>query len=326
MKVLVSRPFPGPAVDFLRERGYELTVLDDGRAQGVFKEKLAETDGVIAMLSDSLPATTLASCRNLKAIANYAVGYNNIDLQACTSAGIVVTNTPDVLTDATADIAMLLMLMVMRRAPEAMRFLADGKFTGWKPEFLLGRDLKSKTLGILGMGRIGKAVARRAESFGMKVLYHTRYRAKADLPWPRVSFDGLLSESDVLSLHLPLTDSTCHLIGAVQLGKMKEGAVLVNTSRGPIVDEGALVEALRSEHLFGAGLDVFEEEPKVNPRLWQLPNVVLLPHIGSGTLETRSEMGTTAATSLHEALLGKHASNTVNPEVYSSEVWQSRQT
>jgi len=239
-------------------------------------------------------------------------------------------NTPDVLADATADIAMLLLLLlvvvVVHRAPEAMRFLADGKFTGWKPEFLLGRDLKSKTLGILGMGRIGKAVARRAESFGMKVLYHTRYRAKADLPWPRVSFDGLLSESDVLSLHLPLTDSTCHLIGAVQLGKMKEGAVLVNTSRGSIVDEGTLVEALRSEHLFGAGLDVFEEEPKVNPRLWQLPNVVLLPHIGSGTLETRSEMGTTAATSLHEALLGKHASNTVNPEVYSSEVWQSRQT
>lgn len=324
MKILVSRPFPGPAAEYLQRHGHQLTILEDARPQSRFLEELVQVDGVMAMLSDAITPAVLARCRNLRAVANYAVGYNNVDVEACTNSGIVVTNTPDVLTDATADVALLLILMAMRRAPEAMKVLADGGFTGWKPEFLLGRDLRGKTLGILGMGRIGTAVARRAEAFGMKILYHTRSGARADLSWPHVSFDGLLGESDVLSLHLPLTEATRHLIGAAQLGRMKRGSVLVNTARGPIVDEAALVDALRRGHLFGCGLDVFEEEPKVHPGLWELTNAVLLPHIGSGTLETRSEMGMMAARSLHEALSGRQAPNTVNPEVYASPVWKSR--
>lgn len=324
MKILVSRPIPGSAASFLREVGHEVKVLEDSRPQEMFHEELAGSDGVIAMLSDPLSGPAVAACPRLRGIANYAVGYNNVDIAACNVAGIPVTNTPDVLTDATADVAILLMLMAMRRGKESMKFLNEGRFTGWKPEFLLGRDMRSKTMGILGMGRIGQAVARRAEVFGMKILYHTRSGARADLPWPHVSLEGLLGESDVVSVHVPLTEKTRHMIGAAELGRMKAEAVLVNTARGPVIDEAALVAALGSGHLFGAGLDVFEEEPKVHPGLWKLPNAVLFPHIGSGTLETRSEMGLMAARSLNEALSGKKAPFTVNPEVYSTAAWKAR--
>ncbi|RCK78170.1 MAG: D-3-phosphoglycerate dehydrogenase [Candidatus Ozemobacter sibiricus] len=324
MRILISRPLPGGAADFLRRCGYQVTVLPDDRPQEQFQRELAQADGVICLLSDPMGAAVLAEAARLRAIATYAVGYNNIDIAACTRAGLPVTNTPDVLTDATADVAMILILMTMRRVPDAMRYLADGRFTGWKPDLLLGRDLRGKNLGIVGMGRIGQAVARRAEAFGMKIFYHTRSGPKPDLPWPHLSFDALLAEADVISIHVPLTDATRHLFGPAQLRRMKPGAVLINTARGPVVDEAALVEALASGHLAGAGLDVFEEEPKVHPGLWQHPNAVLLPHIGSGTLETRSEMGMMAARSLHEALSGRRAPFTVNPEVYDTPAWRQR--
>ena len=324
MDILISRPLPGPAPEFLRERGHRVTMLPDDRPAEEFRRELAGADGVVCLLSDPMGAEVIRTAGRLRAIANYAVGYNNVDVAAATAAGIPVTNTPDVLTDATADVAMTLLLMVMRRGPAAMRYLADGKFKGWKPDLLLGHDLRGKTLGIVGMGRIGQAVARRAEAFGMRIVYHTRSGAKPGLSWPAVTFDQLLAESDAISLHVPLAAATRHLFGAAELRRMKRGAVLINTARGPVIDEAALAAVLAEGHLLGAGLDVFEEEPKVHPGLWEAPNAVLLPHIGSGTVETRTEMGMMAARSLHEALTGRQASHTVNPEVYATPAWRSR--
>lgn len=315
MKILISRPIPGPAADFLRGHGYDVTVLNPKRTYQDYKDALNGVSGTISMLSDTMDAGLLESLADLRVISNYAVGYNNIDVAAATKAGIIVTNTPDVLTDATADLTLLLILMAMRRIPEAMKYLHEGRFDGWKPDLLLGFDLAGKNLGILGMGRIGCAVARRAEAFGMKVIYHNRSGVKPHLNYPHVSFDSLLKESDVLSIHLPLTADTRYLIGQKELEKMKSGAVLVNTARGPIIDESAFTEALESGKLFYGACDVFENEPSVHPGLLNLPNVILLPHIGSATVETRSKMGMVAARALHEALQKKIPGVAINPEV-----------
>ncbi|HQG29519.1 MAG TPA: D-glycerate dehydrogenase, partial [Candidatus Ozemobacteraceae bacterium] len=272
MKVVISRPIPGAAVELLKQAGHTVRVLDAHRPDEEFQAALAEADGVIPLLSDTLDARIIRQSGHLRAIANYAVGFNNIDLAAATGAGIVVTNTPDVLTDATADTALVLILMTMRRVRESERLLRDGLFKGWKPDVQLGLDLAGKNLGILGMGRIGQAVARRAEAFGMKILYHTRSGGKASLPYPHVSFETLLAESDVLSLHLPLTDMTRHLIGEAELKRMKKTAVLINTARGPIVDEAALAAALHNGTIYAAGLDVYEREPEIHPELLTAEN------------------------------------------------------
>ncbi|MBP7634077.1 D-glycerate dehydrogenase [Candidatus Ozemobacteraceae bacterium] len=323
MKVVISRPIPGAAVELLQQAGHTVRVLDAHRSDEEFLAALGEADGVIPLLSDTLDARVIRQSGHLRAIANYAVGFNNIDLAAATGAGIVVTNTPDVLTDATADTALVLILMTMRRVRESEQLLRDGLFKGWKPDVQLGLDLAGKNLGILGMGRIGQAVARRAEAFGMKIMYHTRSGGKASLPYPHVSFETLLAESDVLSLHLPLTDMTRHLIGEAELKRMKKTAVLINTARGPIVDEAALAAALHNGTIYAAGLDVYEREPEVHPELLTAANAVLLPHIGSQTIETRSAMAATAARALVEALDGKRPALTVNHAVFDTPIWRA---
>lgn len=252
---------------------------------------LPEADALVCLLSDTIDRTLLTRASDLRIVANIGVGYNNIDWEFARERGVVVTNTPGALTEATADLTMALILAAARRLPESEKFLRDGHFHGWDLELFLGMELRGATLGLVGMGRIGAAVARRARGFGMRILYHNRghlpQSEEADLGAARVELEELLSSSDVISLHCPLTTGTQHLIGPDQFRLMKQGAILVNTSRGPVVDEAALVEALRSGKLMAAGLDVFEREPEIHPGLLELSNVILLPHIGSATVATR---------------------------------------
>lgn len=248
---------------------------------------LAEADGAMTLLSDPLTRRVLSSSQNLRIVSNFAVGYNNIDLEAARELGIAVTNTPGVLTEATADLTMALILAVTRRIVEGD---AEVRRTGrceWEPLKLLGSSIQGKRLGIIGMGRIGMAVADRARAFGMEIVHHSRVTG--------IPLDELLSTSDVVSLHAPLTAQTRHIIGREALEKMKPTAYVINTSRGPLVDEAALCDALESGRLRGAALDVYEDEPEVNPRLVALPNVVIVPHIGSATEETRNGMARIAA-------------------------------
>src|SRR3712207_6588339 len=235
---------------------------------------------------------------NLKVIANMAVGYDNVDLEAANERGIVVTNTPEVLNETTADTAFMLMLAASRRLGEGERIVRSGRWEAWGPKMLLGPDVWGKKLGIVGFGRIGQALARRARGFDMEILYSARSRreeAERELDARYLELDVLLEECDFLSLHTPLTEETTHLIGAEELGRMKIEAVLVNTSRGPVVDEAALAEALAEQRIFAAGLDVYENEPEVHPKLLELENVVLAPHIGSASIETRDRMAVLAA-------------------------------
>ena len=270
---------------------------------------------LISMLSDPIDAEVIESNPRLKVIANYAVGTNNIDLKTASSREIVVTNTPGVLTDATADLAWSLILSLARRVLEGDRLVRTGRWMGWNPTQLLGMDLTGKTLGIIGMGRIGQAVARRAVGFGMRLIYHNRRRLpghfekKFNASYRPLS--RLLTTADIISLHVPLTPETRHLIDRRVLDRMKRTAFLINTARGPIVDEKALVNALKHGKIAGAGLDVFEEEPTVQKSLLTLPNVVLLPHLGSATIETRTKMGFMVIENIQAVLNGKLAPNAV---------------
>lgn len=313
-KVVVSSPIPGDEIQKLVSKGLRVVVLGESKTREEFLQALDDdVVGLIALLSDEISEEVLSLAPNLKGIANYAVGYNNIDLESCNKRNIPVSNTPDVLTCATADLTWTLILMCMRRIPESVEFLREGRFEGWKPNLLLGRDLHGKTLGIIGMGRIGQSVSARAAAFGMKTVYYTASGVKPGSPGKYLEFSQILSEADVLSLHVPLTPETKHLLGEEELRKMKPEAVLINTSRGPVVSENALVKVLKSGHLLAAGLDVFEKEPEIHPGLFEIPNVVLLPHIGSGTLETRTAMSALAVESLIEFLEGRLPLNTVNP-------------
>ena len=291
----ISRLLPDPVMTAARER-FRLRTEPTNNAPSTeeLKAGLREADAVICTLTDHIDAAMLADAPRLKILANYAVGYNNIDLAAATRRNIVVTNTPDVLTESTADLAWALLLAIARRVAEGDVYVRAGSWSGWTPTQMLGDDVSGKVLGIVGMGRIGQAVARRAAGFNMRVCYHSRSAQAPDrmvAPWERRSFADLLHEADFLSLHVPLTAESRHLIGPEQLGLMKPTAFLINTSRGPVVDEAALVSALRHYRLAGAGLDVFEEEPAVHPGLRELRQVVLLPHLGSATLATRVRMG-----------------------------------
>ncbi len=256
---------------------------------------IRSADGIISMLSDQIDREVIATAPRLKIIANYAVGYNNIDLKAAAERNISVTNTPGVLTETTADLAFSLLMAVARRIPEADRLVRSGAWRGWAPTELLGRDIYGKTLGIVGMGRIGQAMARRAAGFSMKVMYTQRHRLSVkeekSFRAEYLTLARLLRTSDYVSLHLPLTDASRHLIDEKALRRMKTGAFLINTARGPIVDETALVQALRENQIAGAGLDVFEEEPRLTPRLRQINEVVMAPHIGSASTDTRVRMG-----------------------------------
>ncbi|MDR4470356.1 MAG: D-glycerate dehydrogenase [Nitrospira sp.] len=267
----------------------------------------SQADAVICTLADRIDASILSQAIKLKIVANYAVGYNNIDLSAAAQRGIIVTNTPDVLTDATADLTWALLLGIARRVAEGDALVRTGHWTGWAPTQMLGTDVTGKTLGIVGMGRIGQAVAYRATGFRMSVLYAGRHAVSSPpgVSWTRQPLDTVLTHSDYLSLHVPLTDTTRHLIGQRELALMKPTAFLINTSRGPVIDESALLAALEAGTIAGAGLDVYEHEPAVSPALSSLPNVVLLPHLGSATLETRVRMGLICLENIAAALEGR---------------------
>lgn len=308
--VVVTAPLPGDALGLFEGKA-RVKVYRHPKpfSEGDLIKRARKAQGLIPLLADRVSAAVLESCPGLKVVANYAVGVDNVDLQAAVRLGVVVTNTPDVLTEATADLAWTLILGVARRVKEGAGMMQRRAFKGWAPDLLLGMDLRGKTLGIVGMGRIGQAVARRAPAFGMGVLYADGARlcesAESALGARRVSVADLLSVSDVVSLHCPLTPQTRHLLDRERLLSMKRGAILVNTARGPIVDEAALVEVLRDGHLMGAGLDVFEEEPRVAPGLAELPNALLLPHLGSASVETRHAMARLAVRNCLAVLEGR---------------------
>jgi glyoxylate reductase len=275
---------------------------------------VSRADGLLCVLTDRVDGALLAAAPRLRAVANCAVGYDNVDLRAAAARGLVVTNTPDVLTETCADFAWALLLAAARRVAEGDRLVRAGRWRGWSPDLLLGRDVHGATLGLIGLGRIGSAVARRAQGFGMRVLYHAR-RPATDAPAgaTRVALSRLLAAADFVSVHVPLTAATRHLIGARELARMRRGAVLVNTSRGLVVDEAALVRALASGRLAAAGLDVFEREPAVPAALRALPTVVLTPHVASATIATRERMAVLAARNLAAALAGRRPPNAVAP-------------
>ena len=313
--IVLSRDLPwGPAVDLdVLARGAELRVAATGRSPSAdeLRSACAGADALISMLSDRIDADFLAACPRLRVVANYAVGYDNLDRAAASERGVVLTNTPDVLTEATADIAFTLVLGVARRVREGERMMRAGEFHGWASDLLLGAELSGKTFGVIGLGRIGAATARRARGFGMKILYSNRSRApealEEELAAERRSVDEIVAESDVLSLHCPLNEASRHLIDARQLGRMKSGAILINTARGPVVDEAALVTALEAGQIRGAGLDVYEQEPKVHPGLVDRDDVMLLPHLGSATEETRATMAELALENCVRVLAGEPA-------------------
>lgn len=319
-RVLVTREVFDETLDYLRQH---CEVLDNQRdvpyAPDVLGKALAGCDGLLCALTDRVDAALLAAAPELKAVANIAVGYNNIDVPACTARGVMATNTPGVLDDSTADLAWTLMLGTARRITEVERRIRSGEWTGWRLKQWLGVDVHHATLGIVGMGRIGQAIARRASGFEMKVIYHNRKRIAPELERKcnaaYVSFDELLAQSDFIVLQVPYSPQTHHLIGAAQLAKMKPSAILINSTRGGVVDDAALIAALKNGAIRGAGLDVFENEPKLNPEFLKLDNVVLAPHVGSSTEATRKAMAMLAAHNLVAALQGAVPPNLINPEV-----------
>ena len=291
--------------------------------RGEIIEAAQDCDGIITLLSDPVDAQTISQLPRLKVIAQYAVGYDNIDIKEATRRGIIVTNTPGVLTETTADLTWSLIMATARRIVEADKYVRDGHWdVAWGPELLLGTDIYGATLGIVGMGRIGQAVARRALGFNMKVMYHSRSQNEGTLAINELldahatDLETLLRESDIVTLHVPLASDTHHMIGEKELSMMKSGSILVNTSRGQVIDEDALIKALSLGQLGGAGLDVYREEPiTADSPLLNLSNVVLLPHIGSASTKTRETMATMCAENLIAALNNDKPPNIVNPEV-----------
>ncbi len=311
----LSRLLPDPVMALVRER-FQLVQdpLDALPVPSALREGLCQADAAIVTLGDRIDAETIHAATRLKILANYAVGYNNIDLAATHVRGLIVTNTPDVLTDATADLTWALLLATARRVVEGDALVRSGRWTGWSPTQLLGAEVSGKTLGIIGMGRIGQAVAHRAVGFRMPVRYHTRQpMATSSLPreWEHRSLHDILGEADVVTVHVPLTPATHHLIGVRELAWMRPTSFFINTARGPIVDERALVDALKTGIIAGAGLDVYEQEPAIHSELAQLKQVVLLPHLGSATVRARVQMGLVCLENIHAVLDGRPAPNQV---------------
>ncbi|HCQ02144.1 MAG TPA: D-glycerate dehydrogenase [Candidatus Latescibacteria bacterium] len=316
--VYVTRRIPDESIRMLEDACDVVDVNPHDRAltRTEFLEAVQGRDGLLCLLTETVDDEVLDAAAGVKGVANYAVGFNNIDVDACARRGIPVSNTPDVLTDTTADLAWALMFSVARRIVEGDRYVRDGKFKGWGPLMLLGDDLTGKTLGIVGGGRIGMATAARAVGFSMPVLYTSRNRHEdiEAIGAQYRSLDDLLQASDFVSIHVPLMPETTHLIGTRELNLMKSTAYLINTARGPIVDEKALVSALRNGIIAGAGLDVFEREPELEPGLADLDNAVIVPHVGSGTVATRIKMGNKAAINLIAMVKGEEPPDCVNPE------------
>jgi glyoxylate reductase len=316
-KIVVTGKIPEVALEKLK-KSHE--VISWGEETPISRDELLKrvsgANVIVSLLTEKIDEEVLASAGNdLKAVCNVAVGYNNIDVAACKNKNVLVTNTPGVLTDATADIAMALILMTTRRLSEGERVIRNQDPWAWGMFYMLGSSIQNQTLGIVGMGQIGIATALRAKSFGMKIIYTRRNRLdekiEKELSAQYVSLDDLLQQSDIVSLHCPYSTETHHLISDAQLSKMKKTSYLINTARGPIVNEEALANALINKTIAGAGLDVYENEPKVNDKLLKLDNVVLLPHLGSATVETRTAMATTAANNALEILSGNKPLNPV---------------
>ena len=320
-KIVVTRRIPEPAVELLREAGDVWVSPDDRPLEtNELHDAVKGADIAVTLLHDKVDDAFLdAAGDQLRAVCNVAVGFDNIDVPAATKRGVLITNTPGVLTEATADLAMTLILAVTRRIGEGERLLRNREEWSWHMFMLLGMGLQDKTLGVVGMGAIGQSVARRAMAFGMDIVYSDAKPAseevERELGARRVELEELLRTADVVTVHAPLLDETRHLINAETLGLMKESAYIVNSARGPIVDEAALVDALKAGKIAGAGLDVFENEPDVHPGLLELDNVVITPHLGSATIETRTAMGVLAAKNAIAVLKGEQPPTPVNPDV-----------
>jgi glyoxylate reductase len=315
-KVLITRKILAEALDYLKDHtDYEIGSLKRDLTKKEILNKIKGKEGLLSQLADEIDKKVIDASPSLRIIANCAVGYNNIDVDYAKKKGVLVTNTPGVLTETTADLTWALILAVARRIPQADKFVREKKFKGWKIDLFLGKEVTGKRLGIIGMGRIGRAVAERAQAFSMDIVYtdparlspeeEKQYRAK------KLPLEELLSTSDVVTIHTPLSKETHHLISREKIKMMKKEAILVNAARGPIVDEKALTEALEAERIWGAGLDVYEREPEIEAKLLSLDNAVLLPHIGSATYETRLKMSMIAARNLVQGLRGEKPDNLV---------------
>jgi len=315
-KVLITRSLPGDALSQLKEASdFLIEPQSQPLPRGRLLELIPKADALICLLSEKIDKTVIDRAERLKVISNYAVGYNNIDLEYATKKGIYVTNTPDVLTEATADLTWALMLAVARRVVEGDKVVRSGNFKGWAPDLLLGNEVYGKTLGIIGLGQIGSAVAKRAKGFGMRVIYWSREKKiilEQQLNLEYMSLPELLKKADFVSVNVALTPATRHLLGQKEFSLMKKNAIIVNTARGPIIDEEALVEALKSGTIKAAGLDVYEKEPEVHPKLRELDNIVLAPHVGSGTEQTRAKMAQMVVDDVLMALNGQRPHHAIN--------------
>ena len=315
-KVLITRKILAEAMDYLKKHvDYAIGAQDRNPTKQEIIEKIADKEGLLSWLVDSIDKDVIDSARSLKIIANCAVGYDNIDIKEAKKRGILVTNTPGVLTEATADLTWALIFAVARRIPAADRFTREKRFRGWELELFLGKEITGKCLGIVGMGRIGKAIALRAQAFRMKIIYTDPQRLGPEEEKKYKAFflplDELLSSADIITVHAALTPQSYHLISREKIKLIKKDAILINVARGPIVDEKALAEALEKKQIWGAGLDVYEREPEIEERLLFLENVVLLPHIGSASYETRLKMAMMAARNLVQGLKGERPDNLV---------------
>jgi len=322
VSVYTTRKLPEQAIALLRKKNVEFSFnpKDAPPSESSLKREVSSVDGLVCLLTEKITPAVIESGKSLKVISNIAVGYDNIDVKKATEKGIYVTNTPGVLTETTADLAWALLMAVARRIAEADRYLRSGKWKiQWNLMFMTGTDVYGKTLGIMGLGRIGQAIARRAKGFNMKILYYDEKRSpelESELGVKYADVDTVFRESDFVTVHVPLTEKTCNFVGEKQLNLMKKTAILVNTSRGPVVDEKALYKALNEGKIGGAGLDVFQKEPiEMSNPLLKLNNAVLLPHIGSASVETRTKMAVMAVENAAAALEGKVPPNLVNLDV-----------
>jgi len=318
-KVFVTRAIPEEGLNLLRKYcEVEVSPYDRMLTKEELLEKVQGKNAVITQLTDKVDKEFFEAAKEVKIVANYAVGFDNIDLEEATRRGVYITNTPDVLTNATAELAWALLFATARRVVESDKFMRAGKFQGWAPMLFLGKGVTGKTLGIIGAGRIGQAFAKMAKGFDMKILYTARSPKKEfeeETGAQYVDLDTLLKESDFVSIHVPLTPETRHLIGEKELKLMKKSAILINTGRGPVVDEKALVKALKNKDIYAAGLDVYEREPLFEEELAQLDNVVMLPHIGSATEEARRDMSILVAQNIIDVIEGRVPRTLVNKDV-----------